>query len=69
MLRSGKFGRRQSCRSQVAVVTNQTAFLVVRITFGTGNDTVDLFVNPAPGQPSSDGSRCDKDRPEHWYSW
>ena len=28
-----------------------TAFLVVRITFGSGNDTVDLFVNPTPGQP------------------
>ncbi|MCW3098187.1 MAG: hypothetical protein JWL77_3805 [Chthonomonadaceae bacterium] len=37
--------------SPVPVVTNQTAFLVVRITFGTGNDTVDLFVNPTPGQP------------------
>ncbi len=35
------------------VVTNQTAFLVVRINFGPakGNDTVDLFVNPTPGQP------------------
>jgi hypothetical protein len=39
--------------SLVPVVTNQTAFLVVRITFGAvnANDTVDLFVNPTPGQP------------------
>ena len=39
--------------STIPVVTNQTAFLVVRITFGptNGNDTIDLFVNPTPGQP------------------
>lgn len=39
--------------SKVPVTLNQTAFLVVRITFGAvnGNDTVDLFVNPTPGQP------------------
>ena len=41
--------------STVPVVTGQTAFLVVRITYGagaqTGNDTFDLFVNPTPGQP------------------
>lgn len=39
--------------SRVPVVTNQTAFLVERITFGpvNGNDTIDLFVNPVPGQP------------------
>jgi len=39
--------------STVPVTLNQVAFLVVRITFGAANanDTVDLFVNPTPGQP------------------
>lgn len=39
--------------STVPVVPGQTVFLVVRITFGpvNGNDTVDLFINPTPGQP------------------
>jgi S1-C subfamily serine protease len=39
--------------THVPVVPGQTAFLVVRITFGAdnSNDIVDLFVNPAPGRP------------------
>ena len=51
--------------SRVPVVTNQTTFLVARITFGpaNGNDRVDLFVNPAPGQPLPalpDASKTDR---------
>jgi hypothetical protein len=40
-------------KTNVLAVTGQTVFMVVRITFGptNGNDTVDLFVNPTPGQP------------------
>ncbi|MBM3493061.1 MAG: hypothetical protein FJX72_01875 [Armatimonadetes bacterium] len=37
--------------STVEARQNETAFLVVRFTFTAGNDTIDLFVNPAPGQP------------------
>ncbi len=45
-------GGGDSVLSSTPVVMGQTAFLVVRITFGpvNGNDTIDLFVNPPPGQ-------------------
>jgi uncharacterized repeat protein (TIGR02543 family) len=35
--------------SGVAVVQNQTVFLVAKITFASGNDTIQLFVNPPIG--------------------
>jgi len=35
-------------------LTGETAFLVVKIEFGAGNDTATLYVNPTPGLPSPD---------------
>lgn len=38
-------------QSNVPVVSGQTAFLVARVQLVNGNDTVRLYVNPAPDQP------------------
>jgi hypothetical protein len=48
----------------VAARQNETAFLVVRFTFTSGDDTIDLFVNPTPGQPlpaKPDATKSDLD--------
>jgi hypothetical protein len=37
--------------TNIPVVQNQTAFLVIRQTFGGSTDKVELWVNPTPGQP------------------
>jgi hypothetical protein len=50
--------------SNVAARQNETAFLVVRFTFTSGDDTIDLFVNPTPGQPlpaKPDATKSDLD--------
>jgi hypothetical protein len=35
--------------SSVPAVVGQTAFLVAKVQFVTGNDTITLYVNPTPG--------------------
>lgn len=50
--------------STSAPFQNVTALLVVRITFQSGNDKIDLFVNPAVGQPlpaTPDATKTDLD--------
>ena len=37
--------------SNIPVVNGQTTLLVVHTTFLAGKDRVELFVNPAPGDP------------------
>lgn len=37
--------------TSVRIVANQTVFLVYRVTFRSGVDKVELWVNPEPGQP------------------
>ena len=42
--------------SGIAPVSGQTAFIVVRIDFAAGNDTITTYVNPTPGLASPDSA-------------
>jgi hypothetical protein len=50
--------------SNIVAQPNTTYFLVVRVTFKDGPDTIDLFVNPPVGQPlpaTPDVTKSDED--------
>ena len=64
-LDNAPFGRSDKINSSARVVVGETAFLVLRVTFGAPDqkDTVDLFVNPAPGRllpPLPDATKSDR---------
>ena len=46
--------------SGVAITQATTVFLAVKITFAAGNDTIQLFVNPAPGAAAPAGAAATK---------
>jgi hypothetical protein len=47
----------------IAAQANTTYFLVLRARFAAGNDTLDMWVNPVPGQPlpAPDATKTDHD--------